>query len=93
MSAHAFAWAAQRTVGHYVSRQVVGFLARHGITGRMTMIDGLVGGRLYGEAQIRTGQNGRLAKALILPLKPSFIAATSKRLGVATQPLPPVPRN
>jgi single-stranded DNA-binding protein len=26
---------------------------------RMTMIDGLVGGRLYGEAQIRTGQNGR----------------------------------
>ncbi|HKR41400.1 MAG TPA: single-stranded DNA-binding protein [Paraburkholderia sp.] len=23
------------------------------------MIDGLVGGRLYGEAQIRTGQNGR----------------------------------
>jgi len=23
------------------------------------MIDGLVGGRLYGEAQIRTGQNGK----------------------------------
>lgn len=26
---------------------------------RGTTIDGLVGGRLYGEAQIRTGQNGK----------------------------------
>jgi hypothetical protein len=28
-------------------------------TGADEMIDGLIGGRLYGEAQIRTGQNGK----------------------------------
>jgi hypothetical protein len=50
-------------VGSYGFREAlaprVPIETRRSKTGADEMIDGLVGGRLYGEAQIRTGQNGK----------------------------------
>jgi single-stranded DNA-binding protein len=59
LKSRAFSWDHTHRAGNVLLHGMAeGNLHRRN-NGSNTMIEGLVGGRLYGEAQIRTGQNGR----------------------------------